>query len=128
MKVVKVNRGALLGVIQENRDKHRAIFQEALDGYKDEALRLLNGHIDRIKRGKVSTVFVSLPAPQDHTRDYDRILRMLNMSVDAEVELSEPDFAQYVMDDWAWKREFLTTASVYNSATANAALEKAADD
>jgi hypothetical protein len=123
MKTVKVNKSALLSAVSENRDGHRKIFEEAVAGYKAEATRLLEGHLARIKDGKLVAVFVQLPVPLDHTRDYDRVLRMVNMSVDPEIELTEQDFAQYVMDDWMWKREFLNTAVTYNSPTANAALE-----
>jgi hypothetical protein len=33
-------------------------------------------------------------------------LYMLEMSVESEIELTAQEFAQYVRDDWGWKRQF----------------------
>lgn len=121
MERVTVRKGELLTALRENREAHRAIFEEACDGYQAEAIRLLEGHLERIKSGKRVTVYVQLPEPVDHTKDYDRVIRMVEMSVDNEVELEAQDFASYVMDDWRWKAAFLTTNSAY-SASATRAL------
>lgn len=34
---------------------------------------------------------------------------MLAMSVEDQIELTSQEFAQYVRDDWAWKRQFTDT-------------------
>lgn len=117
MKDIKVTKAALIEKIQSNRDAHRAIFLEAVDGYRVMAEKILEQHLAEIRSGKMKVVFVTLPAPDDHTRDYDRVLAMLDMSVEEEITLSQADFAQYVQDDWSWKRAFLTSNSTY-SATA----------
>lgn len=115
MHRITVKKDDLRKAIQKNRDGHRAIFEEAVEGYRKEAVKLLEGHIARIKSGKVLRVSVSLPEPSDHTSDYDRILAMLDMSVDDEILLDENDFAAYVMDDWVWKSQFITTNSAYSA-------------
>jgi hypothetical protein len=102
-------------VIHMNRQKHREIFELALKGYHAEMLKQLERWTDEIRRGKVHKQYVSLPIPQDHTKEYDKVLKMLEMTVDKTIEMSESDFAQYVMDDWAWKREFAATASNYTT-------------
>jgi hypothetical protein len=48
---------------------------------------------------------------------------MLEMALADEVELSEEDYRQYVMDDWSWREEFLTSDARYSS-TASAMLEE----
>jgi hypothetical protein len=48
---------------------------------------------------------------------------MLEMALANEVELSEEDYQQYVMDDWSWKEELLTSNARYSS-TASAMLNE----
>lgn len=115
MDKVTVRKEDLTKAVQANRDEHRKIFEEAVEGYKKRAIELLEQHIDRIKKGRVERITVSMPVPEDHTHDYDRVLKMLNMSTATEVELDEHRFAQYVMDDWAWQRQFLTDSSAFSA-------------
>lgn len=123
MKTVRVQKVSLTEQVRANRKQHHTIFLEAVEGYRRQAVQLLEGHIARIKSGKVQQVYVSLPYPVDHTRDYDRVLAMLDMEIGDTVELSEQEFAQYVMDDWAWKREFLATNSAYSVTAATTLRE-----
>lgn len=121
MKTITVKKIDLMGRVEKNRSVHRKIFEEAVEGYKKQAIKLLEDHIERIKNGKVEEVFVRLPQPEDHTTDYDRILEMLAMHIEDEIAIDEDAFASYVMDDWSWKRQFLATNSAY-SATAKRQL------
>jgi hypothetical protein len=51
----------------------------------------------------------------NQTKDYDRVLKMLDMTTDEVVVLSEDDFAQYVMDEWQWKEQFSQINSTYSA-------------
>lgn len=121
MQPVTVKVVDLKKKLEENRAEHRAIFEEALEGYRAKAIELLEQHIVKIKKGKVERVAVSLPVPEDHTDDYDRVITMLDMHTGDTIEMPEHDFQCYVMDDWAWKQQFLTSSASY-SKTAAAAL------
>lgn len=112
---VVVQKDKLVETLTANRDAHRAIFEEALEGYKTRSIELLEEHIERIKKGKVERIMVSLPVPEDHTDDYDRALTSLEWSIFDEVELSMREFDQYVRDNWSWKGEFTATTSLYNN-------------
>jgi hypothetical protein len=118
---VKVNKADLLEALRVNREAHEGIYQEALEGYKETALAQLQKHLADVQRGAMKVISIMLPAPENHTRDYDRVIKMVEMSVDDELELDQTEFAQYVMDDWHWKRQFLASNSSY-SATAQASL------
>lgn len=122
MKEVTVKKRDLTEKLTANRAAHRAIFDEAVAGYQAMAEKLLEQHLAEVRAGKMKVVNVFLDVPEDHTRDYDRVLGMLEMSVADEVTLSQQDFAMYVQDDWSWKRQFLTSNSTY-SGTAARALE-----
>ena len=110
---VRVPRVQLLKALRENRDKHRAVFEEAMEGYRTQAIKILEEHIERIKANKPEQVRITLPMPEDHTDDYDRVIQMIEWSLDAEVWLDGHEFDQYVRDEWGWKAAFLATASTY---------------
>ena len=103
----------LLYRLRANRDVHRALFLKALSGYRKKAIEELDAAIERIKDGSPKNVYVSLRAPDDHTRDYDRVIEMVKMDVRSEIILSEDKFASYVQDDWTWKREFVASTTEY---------------
>jgi len=116
MNEVKMRKSELASIVQENRDEHRRKFEEALEGYRKEAVRQLEEHIDRIKQGRVSEVRVVLPAPSDHTEDYDRVLGMLSHEVEETVVLDDLGYQQYVMDHWSWTGRFEETYMTYSQA------------
>jgi hypothetical protein len=110
---VRVRRLAVLEKLNANRDGHRETFEDALEGFHKAVVDHLTQALKDAKAGKKYTTAVHLPQPQDHTRDYDRCIAMLEMSLDEELELSSVEFAQYVLDDWGWKGDFITTANTY---------------
>ena len=122
MNAIRVNKRTLLETLKRNRAEHRKIFLEAVEGYKKEATKQLEDHLARIKSGKYYQVYVVVAQPMDQTKDYDRTIGMLEMSLDTEIELSEQDYKSYVLDDWTWKTQFLSSNRSY-SATASATMD-----
>lgn len=121
MENIRVRKEDLVETLTKNRAEHRKVFEEAVAGYRKKSIELLEEHLERIKEGSLVRVYVSLPAPSDHTDDYDRALKMLEWSLDDEIQIDEQTFAELVMDDWSWKREFYTTNSVYSAIADRAA-------
>lgn len=116
----------VLDILRENRDAHTNIFLEALEGYRKTAIMQFEDNIKKIKKGKlVSGVYLKLPINQ--TKDYDRVIKMLELSEGNLVDLTEEQFANYMLDDWSWKQSFLTTNSTY-SLSASTALAASGDD
>lgn len=112
----------VLNTLRTNRDNHRAIFLEALEGYKVTAISEFQKRIAAIRDGKLIS-YVSLQLPQDQTKDYNRVIALLEKSKGNDIELSEEQFTNYMLDDWSWKKSFLTNNSYYSSTAA-----KLADD
>lgn len=110
---VVVKKEDLTNTLKLNRDNHRQAFEEAVAGYRKRAIELLEEHIKRISDGKVERVLVSLPEPEDHTDDYNRIITMLEWTVFDTVELPMREFDMYVRDNWNWKGEFIATSQMY---------------
>lgn len=114
MKAIIVNKDELVEKVRANREKHQAIFDEAVTGYQKQAVQLLEDHIKRIRDGDMVEVYVRLPRPVNQLKDYDRVLAMLEMHLEDEIEVGEDDFASYVMDDWGWKQNFLASNAAYS--------------
>ncbi len=113
LSIITVQKKELLGFLKNNRAEHNGYFLKAQEGYKKQFIMELENSLAEAKAGRNFRRSVSLDAPIDHTRDYDRIIKMLEMSVKDEVQITEREFSQYVQDDWAWKHDFIATNSSY---------------
>lgn len=114
MQSVKVKKDELLKILTTNREKHTAIFEEAQVGYRKRVIEELDALLAKATRGERVPSYWRLQAPVNQTPEYDRAIRMLEMSVDSEVTLSAQDFESYVMDRWAWKKQFLASNKSYS--------------
>jgi hypothetical protein len=113
MQNITVRKTELIKRIEDNRSRHRALFEQACTAFQVRLEQELERRLRDVRAGRPVSLRIDLPEPEDHTIDYDRVLEMLALEVEEEVLLSETDVAQYVMDDWAWKRAFVTTNSSY---------------
>jgi hypothetical protein len=120
MKPINVDKDMLLKVLQENRAKHRTVFEDALTGYSREASKVLQDYLKAIRMGKTPDIHIILDRPEDHTRDYDRVIGMLTMHLGTTFELDETSYKQYVDDDWAWKRQWIDTSNQYAAGSVQA--------
>jgi hypothetical protein len=112
---VEVDTQELLKRIRENRDKHRAIFESALEGFKTQVIEHLERRLEQIRKGKLPDLTIRLPQPEDHTEDYDCVIDMLETHTKDTIQISNLEFAMYVRDDWQWKRQFNQTVSNYTA-------------
>lgn len=113
MKTVKVKRDELLEQIRKNRTAHRAVFEKALEGYRKAVIKRLTEMLEDAKGGKRVEQVTLLMQPTNQTAEYDQVIKMLEMSVQDEIELTSQDFGCYVMDRWAWKSQFALSSSGY---------------
>ncbi len=113
MRAVKVKKDALLQIVKENRVKHYDLFDEAQSAYRTEVIKRLDIMLADAKAGKRIEMNIGLIAPVDQTPEYDRVIRMLEMSVDDEVTLTQDEFECYVMDQWAWSQQALMANTAY---------------
>jgi len=103
MQTVKIQRDLLLEKLRLNRKSHRDLFLKAQEGYRKKVIEELDQMLAEARGGKSIRRAISLPEPQDHTPDYDRIIAMLEMSVDDQIQILAGEFDMYVMDNWTWK-------------------------
>jgi hypothetical protein len=117
-KTVKVNRDELLDAIRKNRETHREQFSKARDGYDREVARLAREASTAARSGvtrKLGLEIYQLPVPEDHTVEYNREIRMLEMSVDSVIEIESHLFDEIVMDQWSWSDAFAGTNQRYSA-------------
>jgi hypothetical protein len=125
--IAEVKVSELLKILRANRAKHRQVFEAALEGWRKQAVARVDQASADLKAGKFPSLFISLPLPEDHTRDYDRVIRLVSMHQGETIRLDEQHIAEYVEDDWGWKRQFLTTSSSYAAGATAAAYGTEAD-
>ena len=113
MQTIEVNKVTLLLKLRENRDKHRKVFEEALEGWRRNVLDELTLAVAEAKAGKQYRTYFNLPQPEDHTRDYDAIIEQVEWEVEDTITLTQQQFNQFVRDDWGWKEDFLANTVHY---------------
>ena len=82
MGLMTFHKSQLLTIIKENRDKHRAVFEEAQAGYRTKVIEELDKRLADARAGRRIDTFISLTEPVDQTRNYDRVIKMLEMFQD----------------------------------------------
>lgn len=109
--VVDVNQLRL--VLVANRENHRSKFLKAQEGYRARAVYELDKALEDARKGNKIRLYITLPEPEDHTEDYDREIRMLEMHQENTVKIRAQLFDQIVMDNWGWSKAFNATNSAY---------------
>jgi hypothetical protein len=111
---ITVSKRVLVESLNKNLGTHQAIFEEALEGYRLKAIATLEENLRAVKAGKGVRVQVYMELPESHKKDYERILRMLEMDQNDTVVLTEDQFRQYVEDDFSWQHQFLNETAQYS--------------
>ena len=118
MRSVKINKKDLLKIVRENREKHIKEYEESVIDYKTAAVKVAAEHVELAATGELSKIakIKAMPtAPVSYEKEYDRAIRMLELSVEKEIEVEDDVFNQLVLDEWHWKNQFIASASLYKS-------------
>lgn len=116
---VRINKIDVLKKLKENRDKHASDYETSMNGYKaalKKAVAVLARKLRKDESFDVNGV-IQLAKPQSYLKDYDRAIRMLEMSCDETVVLEQADFDRYILDEWHWKAGFNVLNSTYSAAS-----------
>ena len=118
MRSVKVDRTELLDIVRKNKVKHVKEFEESVKDYKKAAVKVAKEHVELAKTGELDQIAKIRAMPQkpaSYEKDYDRAIRMLELSVEDTIELEEDIFNQLVLDEWHWKNAFVASNSLYKT-------------
>lgn len=113
-RTIKVEKDKLIQQILANKEQHIKEFEEAVIGYKVEALKQLEAQTKRVEEGAVDAE-LDLVTPVNNAENYDKIVEMFQWEVEKEVELSQNEFNEYVQDE----TEFAMAAKYSNSFYSN---------
>lgn len=118
MHSVKVKRDELLGIVRTNKEKHVKEFVEAVEDFKKAVVKVSEENLTLAKSGdleNIAKIKSVPPKPTSYETSYTRAIRMLELSVETEIDLDEHTFNQLVLDEWQWKQAFTTSNSTYKS-------------
>jgi len=104
----------LLKTLKANLKDHKKIIKEAKIGFKKALVIELKEMLAKAKAGEDFQRHIKATPPGDNSRDYERTIKMLEMTTDEELDLTGDQFECYVMDRWDWQDAFLNTCSGYN--------------
>lgn len=113
MNNLKFDKAKLLEIIKKNREEHRAIFEEAYEGFYKALVNQLN----KMKKAALAKekvgMYIGLTEPVDMTSEYDEVIQMLELTTDDSITLDQRQFKNYILDEWNWKGQFITANSIY---------------
>lgn len=116
---VRVDKKQLLATLRQNHEKHKQEFAAAIEGWKAEVIGKLEKLLAEARDGTCFAHSVSLHVgkPEDHSEDYVRVIKLLEYSLDQELELSTEEFNRFVLDNWQWTQAFKAAAANYSNST-----------
>ena len=113
MEVVKIEKKKLLERLKTNREKHKEIYAEAKEGYREEAVKRFKSELKKAKKGDDFRASLGILQPVSNLKDYDKIIAMVDIHCEDTIELNSHEFSQYMLDDWVWKDNFVMSNSRY---------------
>lgn len=113
MNAITVDRNDLLIILRKNRDEHRDLFLRAQEGFREEFIKILESRLEDARKNKRVDMHIALDVPIDQTKEYDRAIKMLEMTLKETIDLSENDFKNYVMNDWSWMPQVTISNTKY---------------
>ena len=118
MNGVKIKKYELLEALRENLEAHKDDVAEALELRREEMLSYFEEQIVKLNRDNEyqPKEVIKFPVPEDNSKEYEKVIRMVEMTQDDVIELDEDQFDKLVMDNWNFKQALLETSAFYGKA------------
>lgn len=116
MNKIRVSKARLLTKLKENRDIHIKEYEEVYDEYQVDVIakmKKLLSAAKKVNRLKEIDTRVGLNPPRSNETDYNMAIKMLEFSIDDELEITQNEFEQYVLNEWDWTRQFANSKLTY---------------
>ncbi len=127
----------VLTALRKNLEEHEGMVKEARAGFIKKAQEELAARIEQLKEGKLVRLDFSLRPPQSHASDFKTVIKTLELmeaafeaepgnterGAKATVQLKPIDVQRFVLNNWSWTREFLTSNRGYSPELNSAFLE-----
>ena len=117
MNSVKMDRKELLKIVKQNAKKHVADYEQSVEDYKLAVVKIAQANLKAAKTGDLNLFkFRAMPqTPTSYEDNYNRAIRMLELSVEDVIDVEEHIFNQLVLDEWGWKQQFTAMSAMYKS-------------
>ncbi len=106
MQNIFVRKEKLLEILEKNLEIHKKLYEEAKILYKEKVIATLEKKLENAKKEKINLDFYELVSPQTYSQSYKDAIRMIKLNCKDEVQLSEKDFQNYVLNKWDWISTF----------------------
>jgi len=117
---LKYDKTTLARKLETNRAQHFQDYREALGTYHRKLKEELECKIVELAMAPGNPGFPTpvsghsrLAVPEEHLEDYDRMLSMLALTTQTEIELTEHQYREYILDEWDWRRSFVSNTLSY---------------
>lgn len=116
-KIFKFPKAKILETLRINAETHKKEFKELLEKNTEHVKTEIQKVAQSVGYPDLTQVNAALRAkPTDHSRDYERMIKILEMTTQEEIELTGSEFERYIEDEWDWKDTFLSNKMTYGMA------------
>lgn len=116
---VTVGVNGLVDTLRRNRVLHQKEYEDALHQYLLELRILLvekcEVALQAVSAEELDPSFnsIQLQKPASYLESYNRVIGMLEMTVETKIEIDEDQYREYVMDEWGWSHNFKSLNATY---------------
>lgn len=117
-KVMKFKVSVVRDTLKKNLEIHEKEYQELVAKNNTHIQEALQEALSEILSGKqpdLSKVHKAENAkPKNHAKEYRKVISMLEVTTQEELDLTVSEFNCYMNDDWDWKESFTSNKTFYN--------------
>lgn len=111
--VTTIPRNRLLNILHSNREKHVKDYNAAMKIFKEDYLEKIDEIRDKADKEEIFPTHINVDKPVSYMTEYDRVIKMLELSDEERIKLDEATFDMFVNDNWDWKGHFLSNTVKY---------------
>ena len=107
-QTVTVKRDDIIDALHQGLKKHKIEYRNAVSEYEEACVKFLEEALEHVKSGVFDRekITLSLIKPENYSDEYQRILDMLEYSVDETLTLDADTFRAYFKGEWSWQARF----------------------
>jgi hypothetical protein len=115
-KTVKVEKAKVLETLRQNKKIHHEEYEEAMNGWIVKAKEKMLDIITQLQSEKAreTKIEIHLPKPVSFEKEYEKTIKMIELEISNEIEISNEEFEKFFLDEWEWKHNFLSNTMMYN--------------
>lgn len=109
------NTSFLLEKAKQNREKHIAEYEEAVEEYRKQLENAFEKRLKALRNGEDVSTYVNLPKPESYENHYDTAIDMLENTTAEVVNIDATTYNRIVRDEWEWTQSFKSVTSNYKN-------------